>query len=260
MKLISNWLQVSCIIGFFTLVFLSCKKENDNPDTYYGQQVTMGNGTARSYFVAAKDGTPLTLGVEITDNAFTNLPADPLNFAASTFQLSIDQRAKDLTPYDRLEMEWNVNGHEPPGIYNLPHFDFHFYQMTTAEQKAIPPYEVDSSKFNILPPAGFIPAGYIRGPGGVPQMGVHWVDVTSAEFNGQPFTYTMIYGSYNGKVVFLEPMVTLAYLKSGSSFEKEIRQPLQVSPTNKWYPTTYTVYKNASSGNHYIELKNFVKK
>ncbi len=128
MKFISNWLQVSCIIGFFTLVFLSCKKENNNPDTYYGQQVTMGNGTARSYFIAAKDGTPMALGAEITDNAFTNLPADPLNFAASTFQLSIDQRAKDLTPYDRLEMEWNVNGHEPPGIYNLPHFDFHFYQ------------------------------------------------------------------------------------------------------------------------------------
>ncbi len=253
-------LILSMIVLTICTYFFSCKKENKDPDTYYGPQVTIGNGTARSYFVVATDGTPLSLGVEITDNAFTNLPTDPLNFAASTFQVSIDQRAKDLTPYDRLEVEWNVNGHEPPGIYNLPHFDFHFYEMTTAEQNAIPPYQVDSSKFNILPPAGYIPAGYVRSPGGVPQMGVHWVDVSSPEFNGQPFTYTMIYGSYNGKVVFLEPMVTMAYLKSSSTFEKEIRQPLQFSPANKWYPTTYTVYKNASSGNHYVELKNFVKR
>ena len=32
--------------GFFVLAFFSCKKENKDPDTYYGPQTQMGNGTA----------------------------------------------------------------------------------------------------------------------------------------------------------------------------------------------------------------------
>ncbi len=256
--LIFHMIAVSAISTFF----FSCKKVNPDPDpdTYYGSQVSMGNGTARSFFTVAKDGTPLNIGVEITDNALDNLPTDPEEFDASTFLLQVDQHAKDLTPYDHITINWNINGHEPTGIYDLPHFDVHFYQITVAEQNAIPPYQVDPSGFDNLPQPAFIPTGYFRSPGGVPQMGTHWGDVTAPQFNGQPFTYTMTYGSYNGNVAFLEPMVTLEYLKSGTTFEKEIRQPLQFSPTNKWYPTTYSVYKNASTGNHYIEMKNFVKK
>ena len=255
----SQILRVIGLLTIYTFLF-SCKKENNNPDTYYGPQVSMGNGTARSFTIISSDGILTTLGIEMTENAFAGLPADPLNFAASTFVLQLDQRAKDLTPYDHITINWNVHGHEPPGIYDLPHFDFHFYEITVSEQNAIPPYEVDSSKFNMLPPVGYIPNGYIRSPGGVPLMGTHWADITSPEFNGQPFNYTMIYGSYNGKVTFLEPMISLAYLQSGTMVEKEIRQPNLFAAGGKYYPTVYTIYKNPATNNHYVEFKNFIKR
>ncbi len=50
--------------------------------------------------------------------------------------------------------------------------------------------------------------------GGVPQMGAHWVDVTSPELNGSTFAQTFIYGSYDGQVNFYEPMITLDFLKN----------------------------------------------
>lgn len=46
----------------------------------------------------------------------------------------------------------------------------------------------------------------------VPGEGVHVEDVTAKEFYGQPFDTTLIYGFYNGKMAFVEPMVTRHYL------------------------------------------------
>jgi hypothetical protein len=51
-------------------------------------------------------------------------------------------------------------------------------------------------------------------------MGVHWMDVRSPELQGlaghpenaKPFTKTFLYGSWDGKFIFDEPMITRAYL------------------------------------------------
>lgn len=46
----------------------------------------------------------------------------------------------------------------------------------------------------------------------VPKMGLHWIDTNSPELSprNQPFTATFIIGSWDGKVIFDEPMVTRA--------------------------------------------------
>ncbi len=85
-------------------------------------------------------------------------------------------------------------------------------------------------------------------------MGTHWIDLLSPEFNGQPFTHTFLYGSYDGKVTFLEPMVTLALLQSGVSVQKAIRQPQLFDPANTFYPTRYNIWKNNSNNRHYVAL------
>jgi len=115
--------------------------------------------------------------------------------------------------------------------------------MTPAEVAAIPPYEVDSLKFKNWPAPAYLPAGYFNAGGGVPQMGAHWVDPTSGEFNGLGFTQTFIYGSYDGKVTFYEPMITLEFLKATSNFERTIPQPAKVQKTG-YYPTKLRVVKH----------------
>lgn len=227
-------------------------------NTFYGPQVPMGNGHLRTWINITHDGKPLAIGVEVTDGALTNLSQDPTDFAAATFALVLHPKAKAVTPFDHVVIDWNVQGHEPPGIYDVPHFDFHFYKISLADQMAIPPYEVDPTGFDVPLPAGYMPPIYVRIPGGVPQMGAHWFDPTSPEWSGLGFTSTFIYGTYNGQVTFEEPMITLATLQSGNTIHNPILQPELYDPMHTYYPTEYSIWQDPANGRHYVSLDNMV--
>jgi hypothetical protein len=74
-------------------------------------------------------------------------------------------------------------------------------------------------------------------------MGAHYVDVTSGEFQGKTFTETFLFGSFDGKVTFYEPMITLDFLKKNSNYVREIPQPEKVQKTS-WYPTKMKIVKH----------------
>ncbi|MEO6405779.1 MAG: DUF5602 domain-containing protein [Ferruginibacter sp.] len=248
-------------------IIISCSKQSIEPsgtntavalnasptNVFYGPQVNMGDGKARSWISIDRDGTPQEIGIELTDAALYGLPQDPTDFAAATFVLPLHIKARQATPFDHLVINWNVHGHEPPGVFDIPHFDFHFYMITSEEQMSIPPYEVDPSGFNNLPPHAWWPDAYFPTPGGVPQMGRHWISTSFAP----PFTKTLIYGSYSGKFTFIEPMVTRDLLLAGMSSSTNFNQMHTFVPANKWYPGTYNVYKDNATGKHYITLSNF---
>ncbi len=250
------------LVLFFTLsVFslTSCKKEeNKDNQILKGAEVVMGNGKANSFFKIDNNGTPLEIGFEMTMEAFNGLTQDPTNFAQSIFVLPLDQKAIDVTPFDHLVINWQPHGHPPVGVYTEPHFDFHFYKITLAEQLAIPPYSpASAAQFDLLPPTGFMPATYKADPGGIPAMGKHWTDPAAAP---SPFTHTMIYGSYNGQVHFVEPMVTLAVLQGGTTINIPYAQPLNFAKAGKWYPTKYNIYMDGQTHKHYVTLTDFVKR
>ncbi|MCW3108253.1 MAG: hypothetical protein JWQ09_2759, partial [Segetibacter sp.] len=75
--------------------------------------------------------------------------------------------------------------------------------------------------------------------------------------NGQPFSQTFIYGTYDGKVTFYEPMITLAFLKSTTSFERAIPQPAKFKKAG-YYPTKMRVTKH--DGVTDIVLDGFVQR
>jgi hypothetical protein len=251
-------------IVLFSLVLLifvlaSCHKPTGEfkEETFRGPEVTMGNGKANSYFKILDTGLPLEIGFEMTMEAFNELTQDPTNFAQSIFVLPLDQIALNVTPFDHLVINWQPHGHPPVGVYTEPHFDFHFYKITLAEQLAIPPYSpASAAQIDLLPPPGFMPATYKADPGGIPAMGKHWTDPAAPS----PFTHTMIYGSYNGQVHFVEPMVTLAVLQGGTTINIPYAQPLNFAKAGKWYPTKYNIYKDNSSNKHYVTLSEFVRR
>lgn len=86
-------------------------------------------------------------------------------------------------------------------------------------------------------------------------MGAHWVDVTTPELNGQPFTQTFLYGSYNGKVAFYEPMITKAFIDANASFERTFGIPTKYK-TSGYYPTKMRIVK-ADGATHFM-LEGFV--
>lgn len=269
-------LPVAMLLGMGMLSVTSCKKEispqsvqlsspaaaakmggTQMVNTFKGPEITMGRGKVRSFVRINHEGVPQEIGAEITADALDGLPMDQPEYS---FDIPLHQKAGAVTPFDHMEVDWNPAGHPPPGIYTLPHFDVHFYMISEEEQMAIPPYTTQTAAlFDNYPPDGYIPTGYIPAPEGVPQMGKHWLDVTSAEFNGGPFSKTFIFGSYDGRVIFYEPMVAKDFLESTSYSISPIRQPQYFSPTNTYYPTQYQVYKN-DKGNYVVSLSGFEMK
>jgi hypothetical protein len=165
-----------------------------NYNTFYGPAVQMGNGHARSWInISRGDNKPLAIGIELTEKTMDGLTDDAMDMAASTFVLPLHQKAQAVTPFDHIVINWNPHGHEPEHIYDVPHFDMHFYKISIEEQMSI------TGIPTAAPPAGYLPASYVIQGATVPQMGTHWLDPHSPELppTMAPFTYTMIYGSNN---------------------------------------------------------------
>lgn len=85
-------------------------------------------------------------------------------------------------------------------------------------------------------------------------MGAHWVDPKAPEFNGQPFNETFIYGFYNGEMVFVEPMVTIAFLETKPEVTKELKLP-KCYPISSYYPTGYSLSYNETNKEYTLALE-----
>jgi len=86
---------------------------------------------------------------------------------------------------------------------------------------------------------------------------VHWIDPTSAEFNGQSFTKTFIYGSWNGKLIFAEPMITKATIETKQTITTPIGVAKSYSQPGR-YPTSYTIRWNEAAKQYEVALTGLV--
>lgn len=251
-----------------SIIFFSCGKQeagitvmdlpgqSNNPDksnTYYGPQSQVGNGMVRTFVRISHAGTPEEIGIIITEGALTGLPV-PGEIDDLSHPLMLHPKASEVTPFDHVSFDWNPGGHPPP-FFGVPHFDIHFYMISMAERMSIPAYSPASAPmFDNLPSADYIPTGYSAGPGGEPMMGKHWSPPPASFL---PFSKVMIWGSYDGRFIFTEPMVTLAYLQSGVNFSTAFAQP-QKFPEQGNFPTVYNIYTDSKTKSRYISLSHFV--
>jgi hypothetical protein len=211
------------------------------PGTYTGEAKRVGNGVAYSWVVLNEKGKPSSLGITLTETALEGLPqTPPKGKLGPEFNLSLPKQAMK-TAFQHISLGWNPLGHEPPGIYDKAHFDFHFYLIGVDDREKITATGADIVTCRKAVPAGFSPAGYIYAKGTeVPMMGGHWVDPKAPELNGQPFTTTFLYGSYDGKMIHFEPMITKAFLESKPDFHQDIAIPTAYRKSG-YYPTRYSV-------------------
>lgn len=244
-------------------MFVAFKKAgtNEGAGILKGAEATFQKGKAWTWVETDKNKKPLRVGISIDDQAMNTLDPgmsgahghdmmNPLNHLSLAFP-------KDVAdfPFVHALVDWNPNGHEPAGIYDKPHFDFHFYTTSEEERKAIPLFEQDSAKFKNFPAKGYMPANYVPAPGGIPQMGAHWIDLSTDELNGKPFTQTFLYGSYDGKLTFYEPMITKAFIDANPKFERILPIPSKFAKAG-YYPTKMLVEKINGVTN--VTLENFV--
>jgi hypothetical protein len=258
----------------------------------YGPAQSVGNGTVRTYVIVdEKDpSVPLEVGVAMSEAAMNNLPApvtgdmagmDHATMAAmpNMHMYLLDLPSQNPTPYKFVQFDWNPVGHEPAGVYDLPHFDFHFYTVPLSVRNSIVPTDPNyATKAAAFPGEDFrapfyidaaTPAQITPAQAAVPEMGLHWLDVRSPELQGmaghpeafKPFTKTFIYGSWDGQFIFDEPMITRAYLlEKHDSTDPTVRDELIPVPTAAhyapagYYPNAYRITYDAQAKEYRVAL------
>lgn len=249
----------------------SLDRAGDEPGTHrqYSTPIKLGEGRARSYVVLNK-GVPLEVGIALDERALDGLRA-PMHHEPSEGgeahahedfdAYAVPMPAQNPTPYKFIELDWNPAGHPPEGVYNLPHFDFHFYKISVEQRDAILPSDpLFTVKSENAPAPQFIPPFYIA-PAmvAVPRMGVHWIDVRSPEVqpppNNKKFTTTFLTGTYDGAVIFQEPMITREFILSRPNVEIPLPVAAKVAPAG-YYPSAYRITYDAQAKEHRIGLTN----
>lgn len=238
-----------------SLGFVACEDDepvdtDDLSGTTFSAEQNIGDGKAKLFVTRNAEGDPTEVGIRISESALTNLPD-------TMMMLGFDMISEGSeTIFKHVTLDWNPHGHEPAMIFDVPHFDMHFYTMTPAELMTnISPSDPDwATKEANMPAAQYVPADYFVPPpvAAVPMMGVHWIDSTSGLMPGS-FTEVMIYGSWDGKFHFVEPMMTTAWLATKPSIEKDLKLSQAYQTTGYW-PTTYSVDFDDTTNEYVITL------
>ena len=224
----------------------------DRSGTFYGNTTSMIAGSGRAYLTLDAAGAPTELGLAITEAALAALPT-----TNSEYVFTLPSQAS-VTAYQHAVVNWVPTGHEPTP-YLVPHFDVHFYMISGQARNAITPADpAYATKLALQPPAGFLPPGYVMDMG-MARMGMHWRDPASPELNGQPLTSTLLYGSYDGKITFVEPMIAKSYLDSKPALVvRPLKLPQQYSTTG-YQGTAYSTVYDATKNEFRIALVNLVR-
>lgn len=241
---------------------VQARSERKPSGIFYGEAQTVGAGTARSY-VNLTNGVPVEIGFELSEGALQALPAGEkwhagMNHSYKEYLLPLPREA-EATPIKLLELDWNPGGHEPPGVYDVPHFDFHFYTISRAERDAINEAAPDyMKKAEHLPAPDLVPAGYFTPPPitPVPRMGVHWANRDAEELRGKPFTHTFIYGSWDGRMIFYEPMIAHSFLASKPDVTSSFPTAQCTQPSG-YHPSQYSIRYNRDARTYRVSLSGF---
>lgn len=213
--------------------------------TFYGPATSIGKGVARAWVTEDVNGNPLEVGLDITEKVLESLPENNAAFVLPF------HKNKGKGFYNHILLGWEPLGHEPDEVYDVPHFDVHFYITSSAEREAIefaPASDPVDSKY--------IPEFYLVSDPVIPQMGSHIIDLLAPELDptsGQKFEHVYIIGAYQGEITFWEPMVTLEFLSSKPDITIPVRQPVAWQ-RDGWYATGYKVSYSEKPGTYTIAL------
>lgn len=79
------------------------------------------------------------------------------------------------------------------------------------------------------------------------------------EPTGAIVEFTDIFGAYDGKITFFEPMITQSYFESKPNACFGIKQPAAFSESG-YYPTAYCIRHNSYRKEYTVTLESFVNR
>lgn len=264
---------------------IACQQEGESGGRILGQSWQIGNGAVTTYAEFAGDRVPSAIGLAYSAGALEGLPTSNSD-QHHCFDRDADGTVDGTTeciathetvtplpdavatradiPFKWVLFNWNPVGHIPPGVYDVPHFDVHFYIESIANVFALQdgpcgPEFVRCDQFELAKkpiPANYMNPDFKDVDGVVPAMGNHLIDVTGPEFNGETWTRNWIFGVYDGEVTFYEEMLTLTYLLSRPSACDPIKTPPAVSISG-FYPSQVCIRYDGTTSEYTVSMEDF---
>lgn len=251
-----------------------------------GSLQALGDGSMMS-FGLTQGNKPITIGTVFSDFSLENMPTSAsdgsydIRDATGTvvweccgheLSLSVPPTMRQHSAFEHIVVNWNPNGHIPANIYDIPHFDFHFYTISEQERRSITAPASAADMCNGAPldctllarataplPADAKHPDFSDVNAVEPAMGNHLLDLAnSPEFNGGTFSRTWIYGQYDSKVIFWEPMITLANIQENRARNCTAIKLPEAMTSAGYYPREYCTRYHAFTGLYMVTLEDFV--
>ena len=275
----------SLLVVFTSTVVVGCSPSGEATERVLGQSVELGNGTVSTYAEFDDGDLPTAIGVVYSAGALEGLPTEPSDQhhcfdRDGDGQLEVDTECipthefviplpdavskRSDVPFEWALFNWNPTGHIPPGIYDVPHFDVHFYMAPIASVFALEDgacgleyIRCDQHELAKKPlPPNYMNPDFQDVDAVVPAMGNHLIDVTGPEFNGEEWKRSWIFGVYDSEVIFYEEMLTRAFMLSQPDACYPIKSPPAVGRRG-FYPTESCVRYDAETGEHTVSMEGF---
>ena len=254
-----------------------------------GEPLKLGDGRAQTFVELDRDGHPSVVGVSFEESLLDGLPTEPDGTMACfdadsdgdidpggecmlgvQRKLAMPDGTPASLPIQWVGLNWNPEGHPAPAppVYGVPHFDFHFYLASPEQIEAIRPgtcgFMVDCEVFEqarIPVPERYMPEDYVEVGAVAAGEGNHLLDSKSPELGDPPaaFTHTFIYGSHEGHLIFLEPMITAAFIAGQPNECHPIKSP-EAWEVKGRYPTEYCMRYLPEQREYRISLEGFVQR
>ena len=261
----------------------------NGPHTEYGESVAHGDGGFTPYGTVIA-GVPRSIGIRFPASTLDGQPTAPSDGAWDVVDengdvvwyccghertLEVTDNLLEPTLFEHTVVNWNPHGHAPPGVFDTPHYDFHFYLVDAAARASIeapvaadmcvvaegqPPVPLDCEDYARVTaplPLDQRPPDYLRVGAVEPGMGDHMLDARGPPFSGNPFDHTFIFGAQDGNLSFFEPMITVAYLQSKPNACFPIRLP-DALPEAAWAPSQYCIRYQRGRDEYTVSLESFV--
>ncbi|NIM50080.1 MAG: hypothetical protein GTN62_07055 [Gemmatimonadales bacterium] len=275
----------SLFVVVTSVVVVGCSPSSEATERVVGQSIELGNGTVSTYAEFDGGDLPTAIGVVYSSGALEGLPTEPSDqhhcfdrdgdgrvevdsecIPTHEFVIPLPDAVSKRSdvPFKWALFNWNPAGHIPPGIYDVPHFDVHFYMVPIASVFALEDgpcglefIRCDQHELAKKPlPPNYMSPDFQDVDAVVPAMGNHLIDVTGPEFAGEEWKRSWIFGVYDGEVIFYEEMLTRAFMLSLPNACYPIKSPPAVGRSG-FYPTKSCIRHDPETGEHTVSIEGF---
>lgn len=283
--------QVLPIVTGAALTLLSCSPEPAaQADLHQGASAAIGEGSVSTFVELDAGGELTAIGVRISASTVEGGLLEP-DGTAPCFDVNRDgtedphtecfmMLRRDLqlpdaatgvaAPFGYVQFNYNPHGHPAPAppVYAKPHLDFHFYLVDLADVREIRTgscgFFIDCEIYErarVPVPDEYMPQGYIEVGAAAGEEGNHLLLSTAPELADPPaeFTQTFIFGSFDGHIVFYEPMIALDVFTPELDECHEIAQPMAWEIAGP-YPTRYCMRYVPEDDSYSVTLQSFVRR